>query len=240
MSRMSAEQSHSPPRWTLAAFWHGAFVTLPMMPGLFAFGVAFGTVAARKGFSLIDALTMSATVFAGVAQLVVLEAWPERLTLAAIAGTTAVTAMVCMRFLLIGASLRPWLGTSSPAKIYPMLYLLTEPSWLLSMRYRANGGNDPAFLLGSGVMVWMVWVVSAAPGYLIGSSLADPHRFGLDLVMPAFFTAMLVSLWRGPRRSAGWMVGGVVAMAAYYLLGGWWYVMIGSLAGSIVGGLIDD
>ncbi len=227
-------------RWTLDAFRAGALATLPLMPGLFAFSMAFGTVAARKGFTLFETMAMSGTVFAGMAQIIVLEAWPERLTVAAVIGAALVTGMVCMRFLLIGASLRPWLGHEPAVRIYPTLYLLTESSWLLSMRYRAGGGNDPAYLLGSGVMVWLGWVAAAAPGFWLGASIGDPSRYALDLVMPVFFTAMLVPLWRGSRRALSWLVGGVAAVVAYYLFGGWWYVMVGALAGCITGGLVDD
>ena len=67
----------------------------------------------------------------------------------------------------------------------------------------------------------------------------DPARFGLDMVMPAFFTAMLVSLWQGPRRAIGWGSRGG-AVAGDWLFGGFWYVVIGALAGSVVGGLTDD
>jgi predicted branched-subunit amino acid permease len=237
---MTAPYQQTPPRWTLEAFRQGAWLMLPLMPGLFAFGMAFGTVAARKGFSLFDTLAMSATVYAGVAQMIVLESWPERLTFPAIAATVAVTGLICSRFLLIGASLRPWLGSSPASKVYPTLYLLTEPNWLLTMRYRADGGNDPAFLLGSGVMVWLNWVLAAAPGYWLGASVGDPHAFGLDLVMPAFFTAMLVSMWHGPRGSFGWVVGGAVAVLTDFLFGGMWYLIAGALAGSVAGGFIDD
>ena len=40
------------PHWTFVAFREGVNATLPLTPGLFAFGMAFGTVAARQGFSL--------------------------------------------------------------------------------------------------------------------------------------------------------------------------------------------
>jgi len=153
---MTASSEQPPPRWTLEGFRLGAWTILPLMPGLFAFGMAFGTVAARKGFSLIDAVIMSGTVYAGVAQLIVLESWPQRLTLPAIAATVAVTALISSRFLLIGASLRPWLGSQLPAKIYPALFLLTEPNWLMSMRYLAYGGSDPAYFLGGGAVIYCV------------------------------------------------------------------------------------
>ena len=234
--------SHSAnkPRWTLEAFRLGAWAMLPLLPGIAAFGMAVGTVAARKGFTLFDVILMNATVYAGMSQIIVLESWPERLTSAAVLSAGLVAGMVSLRFLLIGASLRPWLGNEPAGRIYPMLYLLTEPNWILSMRYRAQGGDDPAYFVGSGVITWIVWVLSAAPGYWLGASVGDPRVFGLDLIMPAFFAAMLVPLWRGPRKATGWAVGAGVAVAADMLLGGWWYVLAGALAGCIAGGLADD
>ena len=232
--------SSQSPHWTFAAFREGVIATLPLMPGLFAFGMAFGTVAARKGFSLLDALVMSGTVYAGVAQMIVTESWPDKLTLPAMAGIVAVTGLICSRFLLIGASLRPWLGSQPSAKIYPTLFLLTEPNWLTSMRYRANGGSDPAYLLGSGVVMYVVWVIATAAGFWLGTSIGDPQRFGIDLVMPAFFTVMLVSMWQGVRTSSSVMIGGMVAVVTYYMFGGMWYLIAGALAGSVLGGFIDD
>jgi 4-azaleucine resistance transporter AzlC len=240
MIRMSEATEKLPPAWTLEGFRQGALEILPLMPGLFAFGLAFGTVAARKGFTLLDALVMSGTVYAGVAQLVALETWPDRLTLPVIGGIVLVTGLISSRFLLIGASLRPWLGSQPASKIYPSLFFLVEPNWLTSMRYRANGGSDPAYLLGGGVVIYFFWVSATAAGYALGTSIGDPHTFGIDMVMPAFFVAMLISMWRGFRTSSGMLIGGGVAIAVDFLFGGVWYLIVGALAGSIAGGFIDD
>ena len=156
----------NPSAWTLPGFRQGALEILPLMPGLFAFGLAFVTVAARKGFSLADALLMSGTVYAGVAQLVALETWPDKLTLPVIGGIVFVTALISSRFLLIGASLRPWIGSQPASKIYPSLFFLVEPNWLMSMRYRANGGSDPAYLLGGGFVIYVIWIAATASGRL--------------------------------------------------------------------------
>ena len=228
------------PRATRDGFWQGALATLPLMPGLFAFSMAFGTVAARKGFTLFEAILMSGTVYSGVAQVIVVEAWPAQFTFATIMGAAGLTGLICTRFLLVGASVRPWLGNVPATKVYPLLHFLTEPPWLLATRYHRNGGNDAGFIIGSGVVTYITWVAATVPGFWLGASVADPTRFGLDLVMPAFFTAMLVSLWQSPRRSIGWAVAGVVALATYLLAGGFWHVVTGALAGSIAGGLIDD
>lgn len=235
-----ADQKTSSPRWTLDAVRTGARSMLPVLPGLAAFGMAFGTVAARKGFTLADTLIMSGTVYAGMAQMIVMESWPERLTGPAIAATVAIAALVNMRYLLIGATLRPWLESEPARKVYPTLFFLAEPNWLMSMRYRSDGGSDPGFLLGSGITIWLTWTFSAAPGYWLGAAVGDPQKFGLDLVMPAFFVAMLVPLSRGQRGTIGWVVGGAVAIAADQLLGGWWYLIAGALAGSVAGGFTRD
>ncbi|MBI3704570.1 MAG: AzlC family ABC transporter permease [Rhizobiales bacterium] len=227
------------PHWTFGAFREGVIATLPLMPGLFAFGIAFGTVAARKGFSLFEAEVMSAFVFAGVAQLIVVDAWPQELTAATIFAAATVTFVICSRFLLIGASMRPLLVSLPAVQVYPFMHFVIEPPWLLALRYQRNGGNDPGFIFGSAATCWVVWVVSIAPGFWLGAT-ADPHRFGLDMVMPAFFTAMMVSLWPGPRRAIGWIVAGGAAILSDQLFGGFWYVVIGALAGSLVGGLTDD
>lgn len=228
-----------PPRWTLDAFRHGACAMLPLTPGVFAFGLGFGTVAARQGFSLLDTFIMSATVFAGAAQYVVVGAWPHALTLPAIVGAGLVTSIICIRFLLIGASLRPWFGGTPAGKVYPALYLLTETNWILSMRYYKQGGRDAGFFVGSGVIVWIFWVLGCMPGYLLGAAIADPRVVGLDMVMPVFFAAMMVPMWRGARRAAAWLVAGVVAIAVDHWISGWWATLAGALAGSVTGGFDD-
>ena len=144
----------------------------------------------------------------------------------AIVASAAVTALICSRFLLIGASMRPWFGGMPAVKVYPMLYLLTEPPWLLVARATTAmaGATRPLCWAARVVDLADAGSSATAPGYWLGASLGDPHRFGLDLVMPAFFVAMLVSLWQGPRRAVGWVVGGVVAVATAQLFGGFWYV----------------
>ena len=46
------------------------------------------------------------------------------------------------------------------------------------------------------------------------SLVSEPARYGLDLVMPVFFTVMLAPLWRGVRAALPWAVDGGVIVAA--------------------------
>jgi predicted branched-subunit amino acid permease len=223
--------------WSRAGFVEGMRLSVPAMPVMAMFGLAFGAVAAQKGFGLLAATLMSALNFAGASQFVAIEIWAHPMTVASIATLVAVTSTVNLRFVLMSASLRPWLGGLPAWQVYPALALLTEPGWLLALRYRAGGGADVAVLLGSGVALWLIWIAATAAGCMLGALVADPERYALDLVMPVFFSILLVPLWRGTRRAVPWAVAGAVALLAAGMLPGWWYIIAGAIAGSVAGAL---
>jgi len=183
---------------------------------------------------------MNAIVFAGSAQLVAIEVWKNPLTLGAVLSLATITAIVNARFILMGASLRPWLGQLPTWQAYLALLQNVDANWIVASRYRGEGGGDVSIYLGSGLALWVIWVTSVIPGYLLGAFIKDPARFGFDMMLPIFFSAMLVQMWRGSRRAIGWGIAGVVALAASYLIAGYWFVVIGAVVGSIVGSFIDD
>lgn len=228
------------PRLSLAGFNLGLRLALPVLPGMIAFGLAVGATAARKGFTFLDNLLMNLFVYAGMSQLVAMEAWPERFGAFALAGLALLCATVNARMLLMSASLQPWLGELPRWQVYSGLHVLTDPSWLISMRYRAEGGSDAGVFFGASVMLALAWMGAIMAGYLAGALIADPRRYGIDLVMPIFFAAMLIPLWRGVRRGTAWLVAGVVALLVQHLAGGWWFIVAGAIAGSVAGGLLDD
>ena len=228
------------PYWSAAGLAEGVRLVLPAMPVMALFAFAFGTFAVQKGLDLSVATLMSAIMFAGASQFVAAEAWGNSQSLAGILTLVMFTAMVNLRFLLMSASMRPWLGSLHPWQSYPALAVLTEPGWLLGLRYRASGGADAAIVLGGGVAFWVSWVIGTQAGYLFGTFFSDPKRFGIDLVMPLFFIVVLVPLWRGPRRAAPWAVAGIVALLAAEFIPGQWYIMAGAISGCVTGGFIDE
>jgi predicted branched-subunit amino acid permease len=183
---------------------------------------------------------MNALVYAGMSQMVALEVWPQQMTPGALAGLALIAATVNARLLLLSAGLRPWLGPLPAWQTYPLLHLLTDPGWIVAMRYRSEGGADASIILGGALLILVLWLAATSAGYVLGALVPNPQAIALDLVMPVFFAAMLVPLWRGTRRAIPWIVAGGVALVAYALIGGWWYVVAGGLAGSIAGGFVND
>jgi 4-azaleucine resistance transporter AzlC len=232
-------RTNSPPL-TLAAGLEGARRTVPLLPALVVFASAFGAAAAQKGLSLAETVAMSAFVYAGASQMVALELWQETWSLSSILAIATVTGVVNARMILMGASLQPWLAGAPTLRTLANLFVLTDASWLIGTRYRAEGGSDHGLLLGIGVTLWILWVVATIPGYLAGALVAEPARYGLDLVMPVFFAAMLVPLWRGARSGVPWVIAGAVAVAVKSLVPGYGFIIAGALAGCVAGMVLDD
>lgn len=211
-----------------------------LMPGIVVFAVAFGAAAAAKGLSLLETLSMSAFVYAGVAQLVSLELWRPEWSWGAIVGVAVVTATVNARMVLQGASLQPWFAKYPKTLNAFNLFFFTDANWLIGTRYQAEGGRDLGVLVGAGLALWLVWVVATGGGYMLGALVSDPRRYGIDLVMPIFFAAMIVPLWRGRRGMVPWVVAGLVALVTAKLVDGYAFIIVGSLAGAVTGAFRDD
>lgn len=211
-----------------------------LMPGVVVFAVAFGAAASAKGLSLLEAVLMSALVYAGVSQLVAMELWRPEWSWGAIAGLAVVTATVNARMVLQGASLQPWFARYPRTVNALHLFFFTDANWLIGTRYHGEGGRDLGVLVGAGVALWLVWVAATVPGYLLGALVSDPRRYGIDLVMPIFFAAMIVPLWRGKRAALPWLVAGIVALITIRLVDGYAFIIIGALSGALAGAFLDD
>lgn len=225
---------------TAGAMLIGMRLVLVLIPGVVVFAVAFGAAAAGKGLSLTETVMMSALVYAGVSQLVAMELWRPEWSWGAIMGMAAVTATVNARMVLQGASLQPWFAKYPWAVNAAHLFLFTDANWLIGTRYRGEGGRDLGVLVGAGILLWVIWVLTTIPGYLVGSLVTDPRKYGIDLVMPIFFAAMLVPMWRGARPAVPWIVAGMVALVTAKLVDGFLFIIVGALSGAVVGAFLDE
>ena len=237
---MSAPNSENPIRWTAAGFRHGVRLGLPVTPGVIAFGLIVGAVAWRQDFSFLHHMALTVLVYSGIAQLVALEIWPKVIDIGTVATLSALTAVIGSRLFLMSVSMRPWFGPLPAWQSYPSLFLLTDASWLIAMRYHGEGGRDPAVYLGAAIIITLGWVAGTIIGYFLGGFVVEPKKYGLDLVLPVFFAAMLVPLWSGPRGAIGWAVAGIVAVAAEQVLPGYWFIIVGAVSGALAGGFLDE
>src|SRR5579875_3009208 len=134
--------------WSWAGLRLGMRRGLTVTPGVMVFGLVVGAAAERHGLSAFENIAMNLLVYSGIAQLVALEVWPNPITWGAVASFGLLATVLGARMVLMGVSIRPWFGKLPKWQSYPMLFYVTDASWLISMRYHAEGGRDPALYLG--------------------------------------------------------------------------------------------
>jgi 4-azaleucine resistance transporter AzlC len=210
--------------------------SLPIALSIFTYGVSFGVLARQAGLSLVESFLMSSLVFAGASQFVALELWYSPLPIATLILTTLV---VNLRHVLMSAALSPWFLKLPSWKQYSYFFFLNDETWALTMGEFAKGKPNAGFLLGSGLTAFIAWLSATVVGQMLGSTIADPAKLGLDFAFTAVFIALLVSLWKGKSNLLPWTVAAIVAVAAAHWLPGKWYILLGGLAGSFVGAMRD-
>lgn len=210
----------------------GARASTGLIPGVFAYAVAFGVLARTAETGVTAAFLMSALIFTGSGQVVALQLWQSPFPILAMLAT--VFAMNA-RYVLMSASLRPVLAGMPAPQAYASLFMLGDGNWIMAMRLHAEGKLEGGFLFGSGAAQYLVWSGGTVLGYLIGNLLGSPKALGLDFLLTAFCTAMAVAMWRGRDDAWPFLVGGGSAILAAQLIPGQWYIVIGALTGSVFG-----
>lgn len=215
-------------------FHDGMRRSLPLALGVAAFGLVWGTLAGQAGLSPAECVLMSALVFAGAAQFVVLPLWhaPGALPLGAIVVATLV---VNLRFVLMSATMLPLFQRERPR--WPLLkaFLISDENWALASADMARGRGSVGLLLGSGVVIYASWVLSCTAGRFAGALIGEPVRWGLDFAFTASFLALLTSMWRGRSSALPLAVAAGTALLAERLLPGAWFIVVGGLCGSVAG-----
>lgn len=208
------------------------FRLLPISLFVVAFGAAFGLAAVQKGLAPLEALLMSTMVFAGASQFATLDMWgPELAVLPMIAVVFAINS----RHILMGASLYPMLRELPPWQRYGILVVLTDANWAVAAQDYQNGRRNLEVILGGGLALVLAWLTGTLLGAYFGSLLQHPENYGLDMVLGCFLLTMALGGRKSPRIIVAWVLSGAASMAAYRWLPPHTHVVVGALAGGVVG-----
>ena len=232
MNAHSDLPGQTPSALTCRLVWQGFAQMVPVAAFVLVFGAAFGLAATQRGLGSGWSVAMSALVFAGAAQFAALDLWGPHMPLLALALTVfAVNA----RHLLMGATLYPWLRDLPPARRYGVMVVASDANWAQAMHAFARGERGLGLLLGGGLALWLFWVAGTWLGTQAGGLLADPRRWGLDMVMGCFLLAMAVGGPKSPRVLAIWAVAVGGSLLAHRWLPEHTHVVAGALAGGLAG-----
>lgn len=196
-------------------FWAGVRAEVPLLIGVFPFGMIYGALALNVGLSVPAAQMMSSILFAGSAQFVTAQLVHDTVPGLIIVLTIAV---INLRHVLYSASLAPYLD-SVPTRWKTLLsYLLTDEAYAATVIHYEKEGRKPFshfFLLGAGLALWTTWQLSTAFGIYLGKSI--PDSWSLDFALPLTFIAMVVPVLKDFPGIAAALSAGAVAVLTYSL-----------------------
>lgn len=210
-------------------FLAGAAEVAPVVVAYVPIGLLWGTLAAAKGISPLEAVLMSVIVFAGSAQFVAVDMWRDPVPALLLTFTALI---INVRHVLMSASLSRHVE-AIPRVWHPLLaYFLVDESWALAERRVLETPLTLAYYLGITLPLAATWWISTGVGAMLGRALGDPSAYGIDFAFSAMFIAILMGFWKG-RSTAGILAAsGAVAALVHLLAEGPWYIVAGGLAGA--------
>ena len=204
-----------PYRSRVNEFFWGVRRELPLLLGVFPFGMIYGVLALQAGLPPSMAQGMSAIVFAGSAQFMITQLVTGGTPFVVIILTAFV---INLRHALYSASIAPHLKPLSPLWKLLLGYLLTDEAYGMGITRYDLTDRSPLkhwFLLGAGVILWVGWQISTALGIFLGAQISD--SWSLDFALPLTFIALVVPMLKDRAGLLAALAGGVVSILAFGL-----------------------
>ena len=217
-------------------FLNGMRTMTPLIVAVVPIGLVFGSVAATKGLSPLEATLMSALVFAGGSQFVAMDIWSHPASWSAV-GAAAI--LVNIRHVLMSASLeRQMQGFSPIGRCIAMLFLADEIWAMAEVRSRL-APLTPSFFAGLVVPFYAAWVLSTLLGAAAGAFLGDPRAVGLDFAFSAVFVVLVIGFWKDRQTGFTLAASAAAALLVHRFVPGVWYIAAGAGAGLAVAAFTD-
>jgi 4-azaleucine resistance transporter AzlC len=198
---------------SLSAFASGANDAVPVLLGLIPLAVVCGATASGTGLSALEALALSVFFLSGAAQLAA--------TQLIAAGASAVVVfltvlIISLRLMVYSASLAPHFQNLSAGWKGLISYLLTDPSYAVSITRFDNGETkEPEkrwYFLGVSLTIWVTWVLGTSMGVYLGAWV--PESLSLDFVLPLTFIALALPTIKDRATTAAALLAGLAAAFA--------------------------
>ena len=220
---MATRQSSS-----IKEFLRGVQAELPILLGVTPFGMIYGVLAAGAGMAPFDAQAMSAVVFAGSSQFMLVQLMEL--------GTPAIMMILTgfvinLRHALYSASIAPYTRHLSTLWKVVLSYLLTDEAYAVAvMRYREGDEitHKHWFFLGAGLALWACWQASTAAGLFLGAQV--PPAWGLDFTLALTFIAIAVPAIKDRPSLLSALSAGITALLTWNLP-----YKLGLIASALVG-----
>ncbi len=188
---------------------------IPVMLGYIVMGIAFGLMIQEIGYNFVWAFVISAVVYAGTMQFVLVSILSGGMNILAV---VAITLSINSRHIFYGLSFIE--RFKEMGKAYPyMIYTLTDETYALLCGTEIPPHLDKkktTFFISLLNQCW--WVLGSTLGALAGQ-LIQFNTTGVDFAMTALFVVLAVEQWLSAKSHIPAIIGLVCGVVAVIVLG---------------------
>ena len=190
-------------------------VTVPVLMGYLAIGMAFGFMLQAVGYNFIWAFFMSLSIYAGSGQYLGVSLLSTGATL----GTVALmTLIINFRHLVYGLSMLEKFRGMGIWKLYMIFSLTDETYALLSSAQAPVGVNPRNFYFAIALLDQSYWILGSVIGAVAGAVIPIDTT-GIDFAMTALFVVIAVEQWETYRSHLPAVLGAVATLMSLLLVG---------------------
>ncbi len=185
--------------------------TLPVLAGYLMLGAVYGMLMAQRNVTLFWTMTISLTVFAGALQFAAI---PLLSGLFQPFTAFLMALMINFRHIFYGLALLVQYRFSGWKKPFMIFGLADETFAINSSISPPNQVNAQQFYFSITLYHYLYWQIGTLIGYGLGFNLGFDLK-GLDFVLTALFTVLLVEQWQSQSHRLPALLGIFVTIGCY-------------------------
>ena len=196
-------------------FKMGFLSIIPIISGIIPFAAVMGTSFANSKLTLIQAMFMNMSVYAGASQLAAIDLMKIKTSVFIVLLTGII---INLRFILYSAILSQKLRQESNLIKFLCAFTLTDQSYAVMHSAQKKFITDSdaiQFYLGSALCMFIVWHTSVMLGFLFGNFA--PSFLSLDFAVPLSFLAMLIPTLQSKKHKLVAVISSILSIVFYQL-----------------------
>ncbi len=218
-------------------YLQGVKAGVPIILGIIPVGVAFAIMARQSGFSILETIMMSATVFAGASQMVSVNMYSQGADLLAIILATFV---INLRHLIMSTCIMHKMKSDNVLMKALVSFGITDESFAIFTNLESEEATI-GFFMGLISVTYSTWVLSTVLGAISVKLLPAIIANSLGISLYAMFIALLIPNVKSDFKLLYLMIfTGLLNLILVNIIGGSWAMILSTLIAASVGACLIE
>ena len=218
-------------------YLQGVKAGVPIILGIIPVGVAFAIMARQSGFSILETIMMSATVFAGASQMVSVNMYSQGADLLAIILATFV---INLRHLIMSTCIMHKMKSDNVLMKAVVSFGITDESFAIFTNLESEEATI-GFFMGLISVTYSTWVLSTVLGAISVKLLPAIIANSLGISLYAMFIALLIPNVKRDFKLLYLMIfTGLLNLILVNIIGGSWAMILSTLIAASVGACLIE